>query len=146
LPKRERIDDLDVSVLDLLRDNVRIPTKAIANKLRKPVRTISYRVKKLERLGVLRSYMAVVDYEKLGKTVICYSIFCENPPKLAQILAKNESVFKVQLGIGEGDISAHVYLDGDFIASELNFENWLRSIGATDFRRFIIARVIKGWV
>jgi DNA-binding Lrp family transcriptional regulator len=140
------MDELDISVLELLHDNIRIPTRVLADKLKKPIRTISYRMSKLERLGVLKGYTAVVDYEKLGKTVICYRIFCANPPKLSQILARKENIFKVQLGIGEGDISAYAYLDGDVIASQLNFENWLRSIGATDFHRFTVARVIKGWV
>jgi len=63
------LDELDKAILDALREDSRQSLKTIAGKLGRPVSTIHERIKRLQRIGVLKGYTILVDYSKLGYTV-----------------------------------------------------------------------------
>jgi DNA-binding Lrp family transcriptional regulator len=62
----ERIDGTDMSILKELRKDCKQPLKALAGKLKIHPNTLMQRVKRLEKLKVIRGYQADIDYEKLG--------------------------------------------------------------------------------
>jgi len=64
--KRRGIDNIDIEILRILQDNARISYSDIASKLKIPKPTVYYRVKRLETMGIIRSYNAVLDPERLG--------------------------------------------------------------------------------
>ncbi|MFH1828821.1 MAG: Lrp/AsnC family transcriptional regulator [Nanoarchaeota archaeon] len=59
-------DELDINILKLLCQNSRIPTIEIAQKLKKPARTIAFRIKQLEKKKIIQGYRVIFDFGLLG--------------------------------------------------------------------------------
>lgn len=59
----------DAKILDLLKENCRMPAKEISRRTGIPISTVCSRINSLEKSGVIRKYRAVVDNRKLGKDV-----------------------------------------------------------------------------
>ncbi len=60
------IDHLDLSIIRHLMTDGRISFRHLASELRVSTTTVISRVAKLERLGIVKGYQAVIDFEKLG--------------------------------------------------------------------------------
>jgi Lrp/AsnC family transcriptional regulator for asnA, asnC and gidA len=60
------IDEKDLKIIDMLRENARIPLTEIASRLDVSESTIRKRIKALEKNGVITQYTVVVDPSKLG--------------------------------------------------------------------------------
>ncbi len=64
--ERAKLDYFDRRILFELDKNARITATKIGKKIRKSKQFVDYRIKKLEEYGVLKGYIAVIDYSKLG--------------------------------------------------------------------------------
>jgi len=62
----EKIDDIDMQIINLLQEDSRLSFNKIAQKLGISVGTACNRVKGLEDRGVLRGYTVLVDPNKVG--------------------------------------------------------------------------------
>ncbi len=60
------IDEKDLKIIDMLRENARIPVTEIASRLDVSESTIRKRIRALEKNGVITQYTVVVDPSKLG--------------------------------------------------------------------------------
>ncbi len=60
------IDEKDLKIIDMLRENARIPVTEIASRLDVSESTIRKRIRGLEKNGVITQYTVVVDPSKLG--------------------------------------------------------------------------------
>ena len=65
-------DKTDLKVLELLTKNSKLTTKEISKKTLIPITTVHNRIKKLENLGIIKSYTAILDHQKLGKPLAAY--------------------------------------------------------------------------
>jgi Lrp/AsnC family leucine-responsive transcriptional regulator len=61
-----KYDNIDLMILNELRENCKKPVKEIARKLHIHPNTLLMRVKKLEKEKVIVKYQAEIDYRKLG--------------------------------------------------------------------------------
>jgi Lrp/AsnC family transcriptional regulator for asnA, asnC and gidA len=61
------LDALDLEILDLLRSDARLSTRAIARELGVAAGTIADRVGRLEDAGVIQGYAAILDPARLGR-------------------------------------------------------------------------------
>lgn len=68
------IDETDLRILSCLQENSRLTTKELASKIHLSTTPTFERMKRLERDGYIKRYMAVLDAEKLrcGFVVFCY--------------------------------------------------------------------------
>ncbi len=66
------IDDIDRKIILMLQQDARQSNAAIAEEVGLTVSTVHERVKKLERKGVIRGYVAVVDAEAVGKPIMAF--------------------------------------------------------------------------
>jgi Lrp/AsnC family transcriptional regulator, leucine-responsive regulatory protein len=66
------IDETDKKILRLLQRNARITNKDLADKLGLSITPIFERVRKLEKRGYIKRYVAVLDYEKLDRGMIVF--------------------------------------------------------------------------
>jgi DNA-binding Lrp family transcriptional regulator len=69
------IDEKDKKILDALQHNARKKNSEIAKETGISLETVKYRIKKLEKEGVIRAYQAIVDKEKLGYSFFSYALF-----------------------------------------------------------------------
>ncbi|MDX1766899.1 MAG: Lrp/AsnC family transcriptional regulator [Arenibacter troitsensis] len=67
------LDNIDLQILKLLQNNSNLTTKDLANKVNLSTTPVFERVKRLEKNGYIKKYVAVLDAEKLDKglTVFC---------------------------------------------------------------------------
>ncbi len=60
------LDDTDVKILKALVSDARLSSRQISKKSGVSIGTVLSRTKKMEVMGLVRGYTAVVDHEKLG--------------------------------------------------------------------------------
>ena len=66
------IDETDRKIIELLQKDGRLSNAALAEKVGLPTSTVYERVRKLERKGIIKGYVAVIDAEKLGKPITAF--------------------------------------------------------------------------
>ena len=66
------MDEIDKKILRQLQQNAKQNTKEIADKVGLSVSPTYERIKKLEQQGFIVRYMAILDADKIGKTVKVY--------------------------------------------------------------------------
>lgn len=65
-----KIDNIDKQILNLLQENARITNVELASKVGISPPAMLERVKRLEKGGFLKKYIAVINPDKLGKNII----------------------------------------------------------------------------
>ena len=76
-----KLDKKDIEILRLLQEDCRSSTKQIARKIGSPITTVYAKIKRMEELGLIQKYTAVLDAKKLGKgtTAIILASFNYRP-------------------------------------------------------------------
>lgn len=64
------LDKTDVQILALLQQNARLTNKEIAAAIHKSVTPVYERIKRLERDGFIKGYKALLDRNKIGRTLL----------------------------------------------------------------------------
>lgn len=64
------MDKTDIRILNLLRNDARIPNVALARELNMAPSAVLERVRKLEESGVIQGYVTRIDNRKLNKNMI----------------------------------------------------------------------------
>ena len=67
------LDKTDYSILSILQENGRLTTKQIAERVNLSSTPVFERIKRLEREGYIRKYVAILDPEKLD---LGFEVFC----------------------------------------------------------------------
>ena len=67
------LDLVDLKLLEILQENGKLTTKEIAQKVNLSPTPVYERIKRLERDGVIKKYVAIIDAEKIGKSL---TVFC----------------------------------------------------------------------
>jgi len=66
------IDEIDRRIILLLQEDAHLSNAALAEQVGLTVSTVHERVKKLEKKGIIKGYVAVVDAEALGKPITAF--------------------------------------------------------------------------
>jgi Lrp/AsnC family leucine-responsive transcriptional regulator len=66
------IDKIDRQIVSLLQTDARLSNAALAEKVGLTTSTVHERVKKLEKKGIIKGYVAAVDAEALGKPIMAF--------------------------------------------------------------------------
>jgi DNA-binding Lrp family transcriptional regulator len=61
-----KLDDKDLVILSLIQRNCKLTSREIAKKIGSPITTVFAKIKRMEQLGIIRHYRAVLDPRKLG--------------------------------------------------------------------------------
>lgn len=65
----EKLDDVDVMILEILHENARISMKDLGSQVSLTSPAVSERVKRLENSGVISAYRAIINPDALGKRI-----------------------------------------------------------------------------
>jgi Lrp/AsnC family leucine-responsive transcriptional regulator len=60
-----KLDEKDMAILALIQENSKLTAKQIAKKIDSPITTVFAKTKRMEELGVIREYRAILASEKL---------------------------------------------------------------------------------
>lgn len=108
------MDAIDVKILDFLQRNAKLTAKELADKLSLTPTPIYERIKKLEKSGIIKRYVAIVDAEKIGKSISVFlnivikDHYKEKRAKLVEELKNLNSITELYFTSGSYDILAKV--------------------------------------
>jgi DNA-binding Lrp family transcriptional regulator len=102
------LDETDSRILRILQENCRVTNNSIAKKTRLPKSTIQYRIKRLEKEGIIEGYHAQLNSAKIGKdymtiTFVQAKYGKKYYEKVGRVLAQIPGVFGVYFLLGEHD-------------------------------------------
>lgn len=110
IDQHPRLDDVDHRIIALLREDGRLPFRAIAREVGLTEATVRGRVRRLEESNTMR-VVAVTDIEAAGyKLLLAVGVQVENrtPESVARDLAAIPEVFSVNVVVGTHDIETLV--------------------------------------
>ena len=61
------IDEKDRQIMRLLQEDAKTPAKKISRKIESPITTVYAKIKRMEKLGIIKQYRAILDSKKLDK-------------------------------------------------------------------------------
>jgi Lrp/AsnC family leucine-responsive transcriptional regulator len=67
------LDEIDILILDLLQHDARVTTKEVANKLGLTITPVAVRIRKLEGEGYIQRYVAILNKEKIERSLIAFT-------------------------------------------------------------------------
>src|SRR3989442_14823427 len=100
------LDAIDRTLLSLIQDNAKLSQAELAKAVGLTAPSVNERIRKLERSGVIRGYVALLDERKLGHDITAFvEIFIEHP--------KFESGFIEAVGDMDEVLECH-HITGEF--------------------------------
>jgi Lrp/AsnC family leucine-responsive transcriptional regulator len=108
MTKTQKLDELDVAILRELQKDCRVPLQVIAAKVKSSTSTVHYRVKRLEREGIIDGYYAHINPEKVGMDYITIiKIMASYGPKYYERIGNDlrniPGIWAVYYSLGEQD-------------------------------------------
>ena len=103
-----KLDTLDLSILKLLQKNSKLTNKALSTHLSLSVTAVYERIKKLEKTGIIKGYVALLSKEKLDQSFVA---FCH--VKLIQHTQDNVKQFEKEV-IKIDEVLECYHLSGDY--------------------------------
>lgn len=103
-----KLDALDLSILKLLQKNSKLTNKALSTHLSLSVTAVYERIKKLEKTGIIKDYVALLSKEKLHQSFVA---FCH--VKLIQHTQDNVKQFEKEV-IKIDEVLECYHLSGDY--------------------------------
>lgn len=88
------LDKIDRQIVSLLQTDARLSNAALAEQVGLTTSTVYERVKKLEKKGVIKGYVAVADAETLGKPIMAF-VRLTVGSALAEYLESKNSVLSI---------------------------------------------------
>lgn len=102
----EKLDDIDVRILNLLQEDSRLSYNKIARKLRLSVGTVFNHVKNLQKRSVLQGYTVILDWTKLGYSLTALVLIQTEGKHITEVeteIAKTPNVIAVYDVTGDYD-------------------------------------------
>ncbi len=107
------LDEIDQQIVALLRENARRSFQDIGSRVALSAPAVKRRVDRLEEVGVIRGYSAVLDHVALGWTThAVVSLFCEGGMSAGEILTaagRHPEVAAAHTVAGEASAILHVH-------------------------------------
>jgi Lrp/AsnC family transcriptional regulator for asnA, asnC and gidA len=97
------LDELDRKILSILVKNARAPVGVISRTLNVPNSTVLYRVKQMEKSGVVRAYIPLIDPRKAGLTITAVILIDVEPGQMksvAENITQLKSVTQLYEAVG----------------------------------------------
>ncbi|MGQ9618860.1 MAG: Lrp/AsnC family transcriptional regulator [Candidatus Aminicenantia bacterium] len=144
---KNNFDRIDIQILKLLQENAKILQSEIASSVNLSLAAINERIKKLEKSGIIKKYVAVIDGKKLNINITAFiDVFVEHPKyeeRFMEIMNNHEEVQECHRITG--DFSFHLKVKVSSIEDLENFViNVLNSIeGVRQTKTYIVLSTSK---
>ena len=102
------LDELDVKILSLLGEDARMSCREVAEKLGVASGTVYNRVRRMTEDGVIKGYIPLLDYAKLGyglAALVMIQVEGQHLVEVENTLAKSTEVMAVYDVTGEFDVA-----------------------------------------
>ena len=110
-----KLDEKDMAILALIQKDCKLSSREIARKIGSPITTVFAKMRRMEELGIIRDYRAVLNSKKLGLSataLILASVSYQTKDKdrlisqreIASDIAKFPEVQEVYIVTGDWDL------------------------------------------
>jgi DNA-binding Lrp family transcriptional regulator len=110
-----KLDEKDIAILSLIQENSKLTARQIAQRINAPITTVFAKTKRMEELGIIREYRAVLAPEKLDSGTaafilasVSYRAKADDVPvsqrAVAEEIAKFPEVQEVHIITGDWDL------------------------------------------
>lgn len=110
-----KLDDKDLAILAAIQENCKLTARQIAKKIDSPITTVFAKIKRMEELGIIKEYRAILDPQRLNCSTTAFilasvSYRTKNSDVLvpqraiAQEIAKFPNVQEVHIITGDWDL------------------------------------------
>ncbi len=102
------LDDIDLKIVDELRRNSRLGVRELARRVGKSPSTVLSRLRRLERLGIIKKYTVILDYRALGYEITALTLLQVDGAHIEELeskLATEPNVRAVYDITGEYDVA-----------------------------------------
>jgi Transcriptional regulators len=130
-----KLDKKDLKILSIIQKNCQLTSREIAKKIGSPITTVFSKIKRMEKIGIIKGYRAIVDPNKLGFSTtafilasVSYAIKNENgglsQRDIANEIAKFPEVQEIHIITGDWDLMIKVKAEnvdkmGKFVIDKL---------------------------
>ena len=138
------LDSIDIQILSRLKQNARMKASQISDEVGLSISSVTERIHKLEKNGVITSHTVLVDQKAIGNDTIALEVSLEHPKyydSFADMIAQTKN------------IASCYYISGDFdfmlkiVAPSENLEEIHRKIksfpGVSGTRTNVVLRSLK---
>ena len=150
-PRPIELDDTDERIIELLREDGRIPYRAMAAELGLTEATVRSRVRRLEESNAMR-VVAVTDFQAAGYELMLavgIQVDQRTPLEVAEELARIPEVFSINLVIGTYDIEILVVARDQAALADLIYQRLATLPGVLRVAPSLAVNVLKNqpdWV
>jgi len=132
---KAKLDEKDLAILALIQENCKLTAKEIARKIDSPITTVFAKIKRMEDLGIIKEYRAILDAKTLGRGTTAFILASVsygakgNTPQISQRdianeIAKFPEVQEVHIITGDWDLlvklkAESVDIIGKFVIDKL---------------------------
>ncbi len=130
-----KLDEKDLAILQLIQENSKLTAKQIAKKINSPITTVFAKTKRMEEIGIIKQYRAILAPEKLNLgtaafilTSVSYRSKTDDAPVsqrvIAEEIARFPEVQEVHIITGDWDLlvklrAENVDAVGKFVVDKL---------------------------
>lgn len=130
-----KLKDNDLAILALMQKNCKLTSREIAEEIGSPISTVFSKIKRMEELGIIKEYRAILDAKKLDKGTTAFILasvsygrkddeMLVSQRDIAQEIAKFPEVQEVHIITGNWDLliklkAQNVDIVGKFVVDKL---------------------------
>jgi DNA-binding Lrp family transcriptional regulator len=94
-----KLDKKDLEILRLIQEDYKKSIKNIAMKVNSPMTTVYTKIKRMEELGIIKGYKAILDPKKLDRGTIAFILvrFSYTTPQIQEPLSQRDIVKKMSV-------------------------------------------------
>jgi Lrp/AsnC family leucine-responsive transcriptional regulator len=67
-----KLDEKDLAILVLIQENSKLTANQIAKKIGAPITTVFAKIKRMEEMGIIKQYRAILSAEKLNLSTVAF--------------------------------------------------------------------------
>ncbi|MCX7709934.1 MAG: Lrp/AsnC family transcriptional regulator [Clostridia bacterium] len=122
------MDQTDLKILDVLKENSRIPTSEISKKVNLSIPAVAERIRKMEDAGIIEKYTIKINRDKTNYKLLAFIMISlsrvEETEEFRKAIVQLESILEVHHLAGEYDYLVKVLVEDtkaleDFISNKL---------------------------
>ncbi|MDZ4765848.1 MAG: Lrp/AsnC family transcriptional regulator [Chloroflexota bacterium] len=122
----ERIDEIDKLILAQLQQDSSISNAELARRIALSPPAVHARIRRLEELGIIRRYVALLDHEKVGYDIVCLISVVLQSHEMSRVIAFRDAVRDMS------EVLECHFITGEFdyllkvaVRSRKHLEQWL---------------------
>jgi Lrp/AsnC family leucine-responsive transcriptional regulator len=141
----QNLDSIDIQILSLLKANARIKASSISEKIGLSVSSVTERIKKMEKSGVISAYTVLIDQKMIGNDVTALMEVSLEHPKFydsfAEMIEKEKNVISCDYISGDFDFMLKIVAPSDKLEETHRKIKSLPGVSGT--RTNVVLRALK---